>query len=203
METGRGASVGDSPSTIPNQLKQGIETDVVILARQGLEEIRRSGLLLNNSDIDLAVSSIGMVVKKGNPKPDISTPENLREVLLDANKIAVSSSISGRYLVNELFPKLGISNQMAAKTLTKGAVIVGQGEASIGIQQVSELLPIEGATFVGRIPEELQYTTTFSAAIIKGTTQIDAAALLVEFLSSPEAAKAMARWGMSPVNKTQ
>ena len=125
VETGRGASVGDSPSTIPNQLERGIEADLVILARQGLEEVRRSGLLLNNSDIDLAVSSIGMVVQKGKPKPDISTPENLRKVLLDANKIAVSSSISGRYLVNQLFPKLGISNQMAAKTLTTGAVIVG------------------------------------------------------------------------------
>ena len=68
---------------------------------------------------------------------------------------------------------------------------------------MSELLPIEGAIFVGRIPEELQYTTTFSAAIIKGTTQMDAAALLVEFLSSPEAAKVIARWGMSPANKVQ
>ena len=142
-----------------------------------------------------------MVVQKGKPKPDISTPENLREVLLDANKIAVSSSISGRYLVNELFPKLGISNQMAAKTLTTGAVIVGQGEASIGIQQVSELLPIEGADFVGRLPDELQYTTTFSAAIIKTTTQEDAAALLIEFLRSSKAAKVIERWGMTPTNR--
>ena len=201
VETGRGASVGDSPSTIPNQLERGIEADLVILARQGLEEVRRSGLLLNNSDIDLAVSSIGMVVQKGKPKPDISTPENLRKVLLDANKIAVSSSISGRYLVNELFPKLGISNQIAAKTLTTGAVIVGQGEANIGIQQVSDLLPIEGADFVGRLPDELQYTATFSAAIIKTTTQKGAAALLIEFLRSPQAAKVIERWGMTPTNR--
>ena len=90
---------------------------------------------------------------------------------------------------------------MAAKTLTTGAVIVGQGEANIGIQQVSELLPIEGADFVGRLPDELQYTTTFSAAIIKTTTQEDAAALLIEFLRSPQAAKVIERWGMTPIDK--
>ena len=203
VETGRGGSVGDSPRAIPNQLARGVEADVIILARQGLEEIRKQGRIVEGSDKDLAYSEIGMVVQKGKPLPDISTPERLRGSLLQADTVAVSSSTSGRYLVNDLFPALGISDQMRSKTITTGAAAVGRNEAEIGFQQVSELLPIEGATFVGRIPEELQYTTTFSAAIIKGTTQIDAAALLVEFLSSPEAAKVIARWGMSPANKAQ
>ena len=162
VETGRGASVGDSPSTIPNQLKRGVGADVVILARQGLDEISISGLLQSNSDIDLAVSTIGMVVQKGKPKPDISTPAKFRSALLNARKVAVSSSI--------------------------------------GIQQVSELLPIQGADFVGKLPEELQYTTTFSAAIVKTTTRSEAARLLIEFLASAEAAEVINRWGMTPIN---
>ena len=200
VETGRGASVGDSPSTILNQLKRGVEADVVILARQGLDEIGISGLLQSNSDIDLAVSAIGMVVQKGKPKPDISTLAKFRSALLNARKVAVSSSISGRYLVNELFHELGISTQMESKTLTTGAVAVGEGKADIGIQQVSELLPIQGADFVGRLPEELQYTTTFSAAIVKTTTRSEAARLLIEFLASAEAAEVINRWGMTPIN---
>ena len=144
--------------------------------------------------------NIGMVIQKGKPQPDISTPAKFRSALLNARKVAVSSSISGRYLVNELFHELGISTQMESKTLTTGAVAVGEGKADIGIQQVSELLPIQGADFVGRLPEELQYTTTFSAAIVKTTTRSEAARLLIEFLASAEAAEVISRWGMTPIN---
>ena len=89
---------------------------------------------------------------------------------------------------------------MESKTLTTGAVAVGEGKADIGIQQVSELLPIQGADFVGRLPEELQYTTTFSAAIVKTTTRSEAARLLIEFLASAEAAEVINRWVMTPIN---
>ncbi|MDA1371549.1 MAG: substrate-binding domain-containing protein [Proteobacteria bacterium] len=200
-ETTRGGSVGSNPRTIPNQIRSGVEADVVILARQGLEEIREQGRILAGTDVDLARSIIGMAVQAGAAKPDISTPEALTAVLLQAESVAVSSSTSGRYLTEELFPRLGITAAMAGKTLTTGAIAVGRGEAEIGFQQVSEILPIEGADLAGTIPEELQFETTYSAAIITGSAQYESAKQLIEFLSSSEAAAAISKSGMEPVNR--
>jgi molybdate transport system substrate-binding protein len=154
------------------------------------------------TDTDLASSIIGMVVRAGTPKPDISTVEKLRQVLLNAKSVAVSSSTSGVYLTTSLFPKLGIGDQMKAKTTMNGAAAVGRGEAEIGLQQVSEVLPIQGADFVGTIPEEVQYVTTYAAAVVAGSAHADAAKRLVAFLSASDAAAAISRSGMTPARRS-
>ena len=198
VTTSSGASVGSAPTTIPSQIRNGTQADVVILAREGLQELMDGGHILPGSDTDLAHSVIGMAITAGLPHPDISTPAALREALLNAQSISVSGSASGIYLTTVLFPRLGIAEQMAPKTIFEGGAAVGSGEAQIGFQQVSELLPVEGAEFVGPIPNELQLTTTFSAAIPVNAEDREAARLLIDFLASREAAEVIAGTGMTP-----
>ena len=198
VTTTSGGSVGSGPNTIGGQLRRGVAADVVILAREGLSDLIAEHRIVPGSDVDLASSIIGMVVRAGAPKPDISTVENLKQVLLAARSVAVSSSTSGVYLTTTLFQKLGIADQMKAKTTMAGAAAVGRGEAEIGLQQVSEVLPIPGTLFVGTIPSEVQYVTTYAAAVVSGSSQVDAAKRLIAFLSSAEAEGAIAKSGMKP-----
>ena len=92
--------------------------------------------------MDLAQSVIGMIVRAGATKPDISTVDALKATLLRAKSVAISTSTSGVYLTTKLFPQLGIANEMASKTNMSGAAAVGRGEAEVGLQQVSEVLPV-------------------------------------------------------------
>ncbi|HUR34422.1 MAG TPA: substrate-binding domain-containing protein [Vicinamibacterales bacterium] len=196
VTTTSGGSVGNGANTIPNQIRRGVAADVVILAREGLRELIQERRIVPGTDTDLARSTIGMVVRAGAPRPDISTVDNLRQVLLSAKSVAMSSSTSGVYLTTTLFPRLGIAAQMAPKSTMAGAAAVGRGEAEIGLQQVSELLPIEGTAFVGALPEDVQYVTVYAAAVVAGSTNADAATRLIAFLSSGEAAGAITRSGM-------
>ena len=201
VSTSRGGSVGPGPNTIPSQIRRGVAADVVILAREGLDELIADGRIVPGTDVDLASSGIGVVVRAGAPKPDISTVASLRQTLLDARSVSVSTSTSGRYLTSELFPRLGIADEMAAKTLTSGAAAVGSGEAELGLQQVSEVRFIVGADFVGAIPAEVQYITTYAAAIVGGSTHTTDAGRLIEFLSSELAGEVIASKGMEPMGR--
>jgi molybdate transport system substrate-binding protein len=201
VTTTSGGSVGSGPNTIGGQLRRGIPADVVILAREGLGELITEGRIVPGSDVDLARSVIGMVVRAGAPKPDIRTVDGFKQALVRAKSVAMSSSTSGVYLTTKLFPRLGIAEEMAKKSLSTGAAAVGRGEAEIGLQQVSELLPIEGVTFVGTIPEEIQYVTTYAAGIVAGSQQIDAARRLIAYLSAEAADAAIKKSGMEPLRK--
>lgn len=199
VTTARGGSVGVGPNTIGAQIRRGVAADVIILAREGLGELVAEGRTIPGTDVDLARSVIGLIVRRGAPRPDISTVENLKQALLRAKSVAVSSSTSGVYLTGTLFPKLGIASQMAGKTTTNGAAAVGRGEAEIGLQQVSEVLPVPDTTFVGTIPDEVQYVTTYAAAIVARSTHADAAKRLIAFLRSEAARPAIRKSGMEPV----
>ena len=201
VTTSSGASVGNSPNTIPAQIRRGTAADVVILAREGLNELIAERRTVPGTDVDLAQSLIGMIVSAGRPKPDISTVESFKQALLRARSVAMSSSTSGTYLTTKLLPQLGIADQMAGKISMSGAAAVGRGEAEIGLQQVSEVLPIPGTDFVGTIPAEVQYITTYAAGVVARSTQIDAAKLLIAFLTSDSAAAAIKKSGMEPARR--
>ena len=202
VNTVYGGSMGGAPTSIPSRLDRGEPADVVILASEGLEALIAKGQVIPSSRVDLANSLIGMAVRSGVAVPDISTAEAFERVLLDAESIAYSAGASGTYLSTELFPRLGIADRMHDKSIRVSGERVGnvvaRGEAQIGFQQVSELLPIEGITFVGTIPDEVQKVTTFSAGITTRAKDIDAARALIEFLASVEAAPVVARTGMEP-----
>jgi molybdate transport system substrate-binding protein len=146
-----------------------------------------------------------MAVRAGAPKPDISSVDALKRTLLEAKSVAYSSSVSGMYLSTELFQKLGIADQMWSKSKRiegeRVGSVVARGEAEIGFQQVSELLPIKGIDFVGPLPREVQRVTVFSAGIAAKTKHLDEARALIQFLASPEAARIVAKTGLDPMAK--
>jgi molybdate transport system substrate-binding protein len=207
LVTTRGPSLGDSPEAIPSRLKRGEAADVVIGVGVSIDDLARQGLVRVGSKVDLARSEIGMVVRAGAAKPDISNVEAFRRTLIEAKSIAYSDSVSGIYLSTTLFTKLGVADQVAGKSRkVRGppsgepvAAVVARGEAEIGFQQVSELLHVEGVTFVGAIPAELQQETYFSAAIANAVRHPEAAEALIRFLASPEAVEAISKAGLMPV----
>ena len=201
VTTTSGGSVGNGPNTIGAQVRRGVPADVIILAREGLKDLIDEGRIARGTDVDLARSVIGMIVRAGAPKPDISSVEALKQTLLHAKSVAMSSSTSGVYLTTVLFPRLGIANQMKDKVSSNGAAAVGRGEAEIGLQQVSEVLAVPNVDYVGTIPDEVQYATIYAAAVVSNSSQIDAAQRLIAFLSSPSATAAIRKSGMEPLAK--
>src|ERR1700724_870825 len=195
LVTTRGPSMGDSPESIPTRLARGETADVVILDGGAADELGKRGLVQADSKVELARSLIGMVVREGADKPDISSVAAFRNTLLSAKSIAYSDSGSGTYLSTVLFQKLGVADQIAAKSRkVRGppsgepvAAVVARGEAEIGFQQVAELIHVPGADFVGTVPVEIQPPTFFVGAQPKGSQHPDAAVALLRFLSSAEA----------------
>ncbi len=203
VETALGSSMGASPTSIPNRLEKGEVADLVILARASLDQLAAQGYVQQGSQVDLVRSAIGLSVKKGAPLPDISTEEKFKQVLLNAKSIAYSASASGTYYETEMLKKLGIYDQVMPKSrkivTDRVGTIVARGDAEIGLQQVSELLPIEGASFVGKIPESVQKYTFFSAGIAKTSTNRQGLEALLKFYTSPAARQTIEATGLEPV----
>jgi molybdate transport system substrate-binding protein len=200
-----GGSMGNAPSTIPNRLQSGESADVVILATSALEELVEKHKVIPGTRVDLARSLIAMAVRAGAQKPDITTLEALKRTLLAAKSIAYSGSTSGVYLSTELFPRIGIADEIRSKCIRIDTGMVGtviaRGDAEIGFQQLSELLPIAGIDIVGPIPPEAQKITTYSGGVIVNSTQPAIAKQFLEFLASPEAAATIKKSGMQPVSE--
>jgi molybdate transport system substrate-binding protein len=203
VTTAFGASMGDAPDSIPNRLRRGTSVDVIILAGSTLDALIAQGKVLPGSRVDLVRSSIGVAVRAGAPKPDISTVDALTRTLLAANSIAYSSSASGVYVSTELFQRLGIADRVQAKSRRidreQVGTVVARGEAEIGFQQISELLPVAGIDYLGPLPPEVQRATIFSAGLATGAKALDAARALIAFLASPAAAAAITNSGLEPI----
>jgi molybdate transport system substrate-binding protein len=203
--TAYGASMGGAPDSIPMRLQRGEPADVLIMASTALDALIQQGKVVPGSRVDLVRSKIGMSVRAGAPKPDISTVEGLKKALLQAKSVAYSASASGTYLASELFPKLGIWDQIKDKSKRieseRVAWVVARGDAEIGFQQVSELLAVKGADHVGPIPEEVQLVTTFSAGIVAGAKNPEGARALIQFLASPATIPAILKSGLEPVKE--
>jgi molybdate transport system substrate-binding protein len=201
--TAFGASMGNTPDSIPSRLQRGEHLDVVILAAPALDDLIKQGKVVAASRVDLVRSSIGLAVRAGAPKPDISSVEALTRTLLQAKSIAYSSSASGVYLSTELFQRLGIADRIMAKSRRIDsepvAAVVARGEAEIGFQQVSELLPVKGIDYVGPLPPGAQRVTVFSAGVVAGAGKAEAARALIAFLSSAAAMPAISKSGLEPV----
>jgi molybdate transport system substrate-binding protein len=205
LVTIRGPSMGDAPSAIPMRLMRGEHADVVIVARGALDELERQGRIVRGSEVDLVRSRIGLAVKAGVPTPDISTVDALKTTLLKAKSIAYSDSASGVYIANELFKRLGLVDELAGKARmiaeTPVGKIVADGQAEVGFQQLSELLPIPGVQIVGPIPDSVQKITVFSAGISSTAKFPVEARKLIAFLASLDAQQAIVNAGLEPAAK--
>ena len=199
-----GASLGTAPDAIPMRLQRGEPADLIILAASALDALIAQGKVARGSRVDLVRSSIGVAVRAGAAKPDISSVAALTRALLEAKSIAYSASASGVYVSTELFQRLGIADRVASKSKRieseRVGAVIARGEAEIGFQQVSELLPIEGITYLGPLPEEVQRVTVFSAGIGANAKSPDAARALVAFLRSAAAAPTVTKTGLEPIH---
>ena len=197
-----GPSMGTTHNAIPIRLERGEAIDVVIMAAPALDDLIKQGKVRAGSRVDLVKSSIGMAVKAGAPRPDISTVDALKRTLLAAKSIAYSDSASGVYLSTELFPKLGIADQIKSKSRKIEADPVGgvvaTGEFEIGFQQISELRPVKGIDIVGPLPAGAQRVTVFAAGIPATSTHPEAAKALIKWLASPVAYAAIKKSGLEP-----
>jgi molybdate transport system substrate-binding protein len=183
-----GPSEGSTKEATPNRLARGEAADVLIMVGPELDKLITRGDAVGGSETELALSPIGMCVRGGAPVPDISTVDKFRQVLLNAKSIAYSDSSSGVYIETTLFRNLGIESQV-------------QGKAEIGFQEVAEILPVEGATFVGRIPDHVEYLTRFSAAVDSRSRNQALAMRLIEYLASPTALPVLEKMGLEPPRK--
>jgi molybdate transport system substrate-binding protein len=197
-------SIGTGENSIPRRLQRGEVVDVVIVADNVLLGFIKDGLIAPDSHTPLARSAIGMAVRAGAPKPDISTVEALKRTLLEAKSIAYSASVSGDYVSNELFERLGIAGQVKSKSRRieggeRVGAVIARGETEIGFQQISELLPVPGIAHITPLPAEAQKVSVFSAGVAATSSDPSTARAVIHFLVSSDAAAAIRKSGLEPV----
>lgn len=201
--TAYGPSMGTTTNAIPVRLERGEPADVLIMVGYALGDLVKNGKVVAGSTVDLVKSPIGVAVKSGAPKPDISSADAVKRALLAAKTVAYSDSASGVYVSSEMFAKLGILDAMKDKArkipATPVGEIVAHGDAELGFQQISELKPVEGIDIVGPLPEALQQITIFSAGIATVSKEPDAGKALIKFLASPAARAELVKSGMNPI----
>lgn len=176
--------------------------DVVILASDAIDKLMAAGHLLPGSKVDWVHSGVAVAVPAGAPLPDISTEDAVRNAVLAAPSISLSTGPSGVALA-QLFERWGIAGQIAPRMVQAPpgvpvGSLVARGEVALGFQQLSELLHVQGIEIVGPLPPAIQITTTFSAGVGVHSQQVGAARSLLAYLSSPAAADAKRKQGMEP-----
>jgi molybdate transport system substrate-binding protein len=202
--TGSGSSQGSGPQTIAAQLARGVAADVVILSREGLAELIAAQRIEAGTDLDLARTPIGVAVRSGAAKPEVRSVEAFKQVVLKAGTVAVPSSTSGIFLIEEVFPRLGIAEKVNVKATPRGtgaAAMVAAGEAEIALLPVSEILHAPGVELAGVIAEEIQLNQIFAAAVVAGSREVEAAKRLIAFLASERASGTIRRGGMEPLSR--
>jgi molybdate transport system substrate-binding protein len=194
-------SIGTGEMSIPNRLKRGEGVDIVIVAEHVLRQFVADGLVLAEGLKVIARSSIAFAVRAGAPRPDISSADALKRTLLQAKSIGYSASESGKYFSGELVQRLGIADQVLPKSRLIGGgervgAVIARGDVEIGLQQVSELLPVPGIAHITPLPPELQKISTFAAGIAASCPNPSLARTVIEFLASPQAADAIKNSGL-------
>lgn len=187
---------------ITKRVTGGEAVDLVIIAKPNIARLMQEGKIAEGSSVDIVRSGVGVAVRVGLPRPDVSTAEKTREAVLAARSVAYSSGPSGFYIA-ELFKRMGIAEAIKDKAIqtpsgVQVAELLARGDADLGFQQVSELIHAKGIDYLGPLPAEIQNVTVFSAGLHAAAKELDAAKALVRFLTAPEAAATIRKAGMEP-----
>ena len=187
---------------VVKRVTDGEAVDLVIVGSEALDKLIKDGKLAAGSRVDFARSGVGVAVRPGYAKPDLSTADAVKKAVLDAKSVAYSSGPSGLYIA-EMFKHMGIEEQIKPKlVLPPSNVQVGEvlakGEADLGFQQVSDLVHMQGITYVGPLPAALQNITTYSIGVHPSAPAGEAARALVKFLTAPEGRSAITKAGLDP-----
>jgi molybdate transport system substrate-binding protein len=184
------------------RVQAGERFDFVLLASEAIDKLVAGEHVVPGSKVDIVRSGVAVAVRQGDAKPDISSEEALRRAVLAAPRLGYSTGPSGVALIR-LFERWGILSEIKDRIVQAppgvpiGAMLA-RGEVALGFQQLSELMHLDGIDVIGPLPDAVQITTTFSAGICRAASQTRAAAALLHFMASPEAAPAIARHGMDP-----
>jgi molybdate transport system substrate-binding protein len=197
----------DTAGALKKRIEGGEAFDVAVITPAVVDDLAARGKIIGGSKVNLATVGVGVVVKEGAPKPDVSTVEAFKKMLLTAKSVAyidpASGGSSGIY-IDKLLERLGIADQVRAKAkLKKGghvADLIVSGEAEVGLHQISEIVPVKGASLIGPLPKEIQNTTTYAAGLSTTTKNKDAAQALIKTLSGPAAAAVLKSKGMDPAS---
>jgi molybdate transport system substrate-binding protein len=187
-------------TAIMQKMATGEQHDLVIISSTEMEELIRQRKIVAGSRVDLATSGIGIAVRKGAPRPDVSTADALKKALLAAKTVGYTSGPSGVYM-GTLVERMGIADEVKAKfrSVPSGGTIgtiVASGDCEIGFQQVSELVHIPGIDYIGPLPAEVQRVTVFSCGLQTGAPQPGAAKALAAFLTTAAARAVMQKHGL-------
>jgi molybdate transport system substrate-binding protein len=181
-------------------IEDGAAFDLALLPREVIDDLTHGGKVAGGVT-DVTRSAVGVTIRAGAPKPDIATAEAFRRMLVAARTISYSDGPSGVYIAS-LLRRLGLAEEMKARTrLARGrpvADLVAKGEAEIGMQQITEILPVKGAELLGPLPDELQNIIVYAAGIGVASKQVDAARAFVSFLATREVVRVMRVMGMEP-----
>ena len=198
-----GPSMGTAPTAIPVRLDKGEKADLLIMVGSAIAPLLQKGQVKGETKIDLARSKIAMAMKAGSDTPDISTMEGFKAALLKAKSIAYSDSASGVYIENEMYKKLGMEAELKPKSkmiiAERVGNVVARGDAEVGFQQVSELLPVPGIVYVGTIPDAVQKVTDFSAVTTSTTNKHELIKSFLAFLMSPASRAVVEATGVEAV----
>jgi molybdate transport system substrate-binding protein len=189
-----------STNPLKARIVKGEAFDLTILGEAAIDDLVKQGKLVAATRVVVARSALGVAIRKGVAKPDISTTEAFKRTFLNAKSIGyLSDGLTGAYL-NVLFQRLGIAESMQLKHKSvRGAEAVAKGEVELGVTQISEILYQTGTDLVGPLPSEIQNYTNFPAAISAGARQANAAKALLNYLASPDAARVMKVRGLEPL----
>jgi molybdate transport system substrate-binding protein len=191
----------DGVTNVTRRVSGGETADLVLLPAENIDVLLKEGKVVGPRT-DVAKSGVGVAIRAGAPKIDISTSGGLRKAVLAAKSVAYSAGPSGLYMA-ALFQKWGIAEALKGKLVAppSGAQIgevLARGDAEIGFQQVSELLPYKNINYLGPLPADIQEITVFSAAVHKAASAPEAARALIKFLTAPEALPVIRKAGMEP-----
>jgi molybdate transport system substrate-binding protein len=203
----QGSSRTCGSNAIPVRLAAGERCDVVILFDEAIDRLSEKSLVHSGSKVSIAESYVGVCVNKAAPAACIDTVEQLREVILGASNIAYSSSSSGDYVSRELFHKLGIEDQVSERAFRvdgeRVGDVVARGDATLGFQQMSELVDVAGVTVLGAVPAPVQKITLLSAAVASASADPAAAGLVIQHLLNCATAEALASAGLRPAARSE
>lgn len=188
-----------STKPLTERIEKGEAFDLTILGEAAIDDLIKQGKLVAATRVVVARSTLGVAIRKGAPKPNVSTTEAFKRTILNAKSIGyLVDGLTGTYL-KVLFERLGIADSIKSKYKnTRGAEAVAKGEVELGITQMSEILYEKGAELAGPLPPEIQNYTNFLSAVAAGTKQADAAKALLKYLASPDAARVMKANGLEP-----
>jgi molybdate transport system substrate-binding protein len=186
-----------------NLIAQGATADMTIITREAIDRLVRDGIIVAGSTTDLAQSGIGIAVRAGAPKPDIGTVAALKRALLETKSIAFSRLGASGIHFADVIERLGIAAEVRRKAHISDSYVgevTARGEAEMAVQQISELMPVDGIDIVGPLPDEVQKISVFAAGIFQAARNPAGAGKLISYLAEPRLVPVLIRKGLEPVS---